>query len=266
MAVVLSPVTFTSVAAGGANSTIALTLAAADFATSSNGNAVRVTLACPATGSPITLNDVFIGHVGGANNFCFDGNQSRVTFNGGSSSVTLAVGGADVVSDPIYFNFDHTKALVTAYDYTTAGSVARLTPTLFSPTAGAYYFTTSATDAGTTAKTGYTSAGDFWDTVKEIEVFTVPQLDGAAVNANTFSITSSHSLSISTTVANDLILVAVGLEGSGTQQSVSSVTSSHLTFTKRASIQGSSGKMDVELWEARASGTLSSESITVTLT
>jgi hypothetical protein len=77
--------------------------------------------------------------------------------------------------------------------------------------------------------------------------------------------TQSKALTLTTAVANDLILVLVGIEGGSVQGTVSSVTSSHLTFTKRWGFTFATGKMRLELWWARASGTLSSEVITTTL-
>lgn len=91
-----------------------------------------------------------------------------------------------------------------------------------------------------------------------------PSLDGVAVNSNTFSITTSHALSLSTSVANDAILCFVSVEGHA-QANVTSVTSANLTFTRRFKFQNTLGTVGCELWVAQASGTLSSENITVLL-
>lgn len=92
---------------------------------------------------------------------------------------------------------------------------------------------------------------------------TSPSPDGAAV-VGQFTTTNTKSLSLTTTVANDLIVAAVALENPGGVPTVSTMTSAHLTFTKVGTVK--TAVLDIEVWTARASGILTSESITVTTT
>lgn len=97
-------------------------------------------------------------------------------------------------------------------------------------------------------------------------------LDGT--NSAQGSGVSSLNCTITTTTAGDLIIVLVSLENStsGTQITVSGVTdngSAGVTFTKRSQKNLSTGSptcgQDCEMWWGVASGTLSSESIEVSL-
>lgn len=97
-----------------------------------------------------------------------------------------------------------------------------------------------------------------------------PSLDGSAVLVhggvgNGTNITRPLP-ALTTSVANDLIVVFVAIE-QNTPPAVSSVSSAHLTFTKRSSHvhPAASPNCSTEVWAARVVGTLSSEVITVTL-
>ena len=91
-------------------------------------------------------------------------------------------------------------------------------------------------------------------------------VSGAIGTGNT-----SHSVSLTTTEADDLIVVIVGWTGhslSPGTNSVSSVTASGLTFTRRAQLRdrtGGSYDGNIEIWTAPASLALTSESIAVTM-
>lgn len=94
-----------------------------------------------------------------------------------------------------------------------------------------------------------------------------PSVDGAAVTATQGAGTSKALPALTTAVANDLIVVFVAVSQNATVPTVTSVSSSHLTFNKRANHQHPSGSPNTqtEIWTARASGTLASEVITVSL-
>ncbi len=72
---------------------------------SANGTKVRFTLAAHSANSS-TYDSVTFGPM--TTGAVFDSTPTRVTFNGGSSSVTIAAGGT-AVSDEINFSFDKTK-------------------------------------------------------------------------------------------------------------------------------------------------------------
>lgn len=97
-----------------------------------------------------------------------------------------------------------------------------------------------------------------------------PSPDGSpVVLVNQGATTTLVLPGLTTSVANDLIEVFVALQSlvsPSPAATVSSVTSAHLTFTKRVShADASAALMSGEIWWARASGTLSSEVITVQL-
>ncbi|GAJ21235.1 unnamed protein product, partial [marine sediment metagenome] len=59
-----------------------------------------------------TINDAFVGHASsGGDDWDFDGSQVRVTFSGGSDSVTIGAG-ATVESDEITYTVDDTIDLI----------------------------------------------------------------------------------------------------------------------------------------------------------
>lgn len=94
-----------------------------------------------------------------------------------------------------------------------------------------------------------------------------PVIDGSAHNIWSGGATGSANLS--TTSTNDVILAYIVYEiNSGTMPTVTSVTSSGLTFVKRSSVLNNPGggrQAAVEVWWATAATTLSSQTITVTL-
>lgn len=94
-----------------------------------------------------------------------------------------------------------------------------------------------------------------------------PSLDGTAVLGVVGSATSKALPALTTAVANDEILVCVSISQNATVPNVASVSSAHLTFNFRSRHQHPSGSPNcaVEVWAARATGTLTSEVITVTL-
>jgi len=95
---------------------------------------------------------------------------------------------------------------------------------------------------------------------------TSPSVDSSGAGTrNNWSSSSSSTVTVSTSTSNGLCVLVIGYETPGaTQPHVTSVTSSHLTFTKYANYApGSTNKVAVEIWTAPISGTLSSEVITV---
>jgi hypothetical protein len=94
----------------------------------------------------------------------------------------------------------------------------------------------------------------------------VGSIDGSA--SSNFSSTSSATVSITTTKSNDVVVLHIGYEGP-TAQTVTSVTSSSLTWTKRQGMtlatDGAGYADAMEEWWAPATSTLSSEVITVNL-
>lgn len=82
-----------------------------------------------------------------------------------------------------------------------------------------------------------------------------------------WSSSSSSMVTLSTANSGDIVVVAVTMEQSPTALTISSVTSSHLTFTFRGRAQETispTAKTTVEFWAAQATGSLTSEVITVT--
>lgn len=140
--------------------------AAAAFSTS--GDRVRITFIPPTSGNNTNISNAFIGKKGvSAPNF--DGNQVRITFNGGSNSVVLTAGGPSVVSDPITFSFDHTVDHVIAFEMTgtsdvriNAGSATNVTR----------YEKTGSGESGTTTVSGYSSNAGYLLSIDKIEVRT----------------------------------------------------------------------------------------------
>lgn len=94
-----------------------------------------------------------------------------------------------------------------------------------------------------------------------------PSVDGSGVTGTQGSGTSKALPALTTSVANDLIVLFVAVSANGTVPTVTSISSAHLTFNKRTnhSHASASPNTQTEIWTARASGTLSSEVITVTL-
>lgn len=93
-----------------------------------------------------------------------------------------------------------------------------------------------------------------------------PTVDGTAFNS-TWHATSSATVTLTTTLANDIILIAVGLENAAALYQVSSVTSvSGLSFTRRSQKVSNAMNVVIETWQAQSSSILSGEVITVNVT
>lgn len=135
------------------------------------GPYIRVTLKPGNAGgqADMLLDDVFVGHVAASGDaYDFDGNQVRLTFSG-SNSVTLVMGAASAVSDPIPFTYDSSKALIVAFDHNGIQATLRR-----NTSAGAnldlYFESTLGNDAGTTNKSGYSLASGLNDLVETVEI------------------------------------------------------------------------------------------------
>lgn len=90
-----------------------------------SGKMIKVTLSPPATGSNTSIAAIYVGHPGGSLPN-FSGNQVQLKF-GGSSSVVLTAGGPTVTSDPVAYDYDHTKTLLGAF-YISAGDAGSASP------------------------------------------------------------------------------------------------------------------------------------------
>jgi hypothetical protein len=90
-----------------------------------------------------------------------------------------------------------------------------------------------------------------------------PSLDGAV--GAVYSGAASGTATLTTTSGNDVIVVLASNEN-GSAQTVSSVTASGLTFTRRGGCAFTGSRdSNLEVWAAPASGVLSAKVITVTL-
>lgn len=93
--------------------------------------------------------------------------------------------------------------------------------------------------------------------------------DGYATNKNSAGGTSSGTVTLSTTNANDIIIVAVmsDTQGHAGGSVVTGVSSSNTTgWTKRASIPNATELTNLDIWYGKAASPLSSEVITFTFT
>ena len=93
-----------------------------------------------------------------------------------------------------------------------------------------------------------------------------PSLDATATGQ--WSGTSSGTVTLTTTQTNDVVVLLIGCEQDAALQTVSSVTSAHLTFTRRGGfngVPGSGNNQSFEIWWAPSAGILTSEVITITL-
>jgi hypothetical protein len=101
-----------------------------------------------------------------------------------------------------------------------------------------------------------------------------PTADGSAVVGNVATGTSSGTVTLSTSLTNDIIYISTFARSQGSSSpNITSITSSHVTWARRAQKQDhfTSGSADcagcwadTELWWGAASATLSSEVITIT--
>ncbi|MCK1465715.1 hypothetical protein IVB34_47380 [Bradyrhizobium sp. 2] len=131
------------------------------------GNKIRVTFTPPSAGNT-TLSNVYVGHAGTAPNF--DGNQVRLTFNGGNNGVTLYGGGPAVVSDAVTFTYDHTKTLITSMDITGTSSARNNSATGADFTL--YFKSADSANVGATTVTGYSTAATTARVVSKVEILT----------------------------------------------------------------------------------------------
>jgi hypothetical protein len=84
-----------------------------------------------------------------------------------------------------------------------------------------------------------------------------------------FSVASSGTVTLSTSLTNDVIVVIVGFDSAATRTVTSITDNAGLSWTKRSSLalasDGNSYTNDIEVWWAISTGTLSSDSITAHL-
>src|SRR5260370_27857859 len=103
--------------------------------------------------------------------------------------------------------------------------------------------------------------------IRAVAAVNTKGIDGSA--SGTFG-GSSGTVTLTTTLANDVIIICIHNEKSGSAQTVSTVTSTHLTWARRTSQAwlnsgGDASSNNQEIWWATASSALTSEVITVTL-
>ncbi len=103
--------------------------------------------------------------------------------------------------------------------------------------------------------------------IRAVAAVNTKAIDGSA--SGTFG-GSSGTVTLTTTLANDVIIICIHNEKSGSAQTVSTVTSTHLTWARRTSQAwlnsgGDASSNNQEIWWATASSALTSEVITVTL-
>lgn len=112
-----------------------------------------------------TLDGCYIGWQGTGNAYNFDGNQIKVTFNGGSTSLNQ-VGAGTVVSDKIKFTALLNKVLVVATHWsgTADGGLS-----FNSAPAGTNQYLAGASQVGATAPTGTWSSDNFWTFISNIQ-------------------------------------------------------------------------------------------------
>lgn len=120
-----------------------------------SGSLITVSLAYRA--SSWSFSSLYIGHpaaVGDA--YDFDGNQRRVTFNGGNHGGTVGPGGLD--SDEIYFNLDETKDVILAFYFSTAD----YTPVKTSTSGYDLYYKITSDESPNTDVTDYIQHGTYY--------------------------------------------------------------------------------------------------------
>lgn len=92
-------------------------------------------------------------------------------------------------------------------------------------------------------------------------------IDGHATG--TFSGTNTGTVTLTTTSANDVIVVMISSEKIASAQTVSTVTSSQVTFAKRAGLAfvnaNNNSNQNLEIWWGKAPAALTAEVITITL-
>ena len=149
---------------------------------------------------------------------------------GGGSSINVKQAGSTVVSGLTDLNFVQGAAVAAS------GTQANVTiPT--------NYFASGAPSTGST-----------------------PSLDGTATGQ--WSGSAIGTVTVTTTQVNDVVVLLIGCEQNAALQTVSSVASSHLTFTRRGGFNGQPGTgnyQSFEIWWAPATTVLTSEVVTITL-
>lgn len=123
---------------------------------------------------------------------------------------------------------------------------------------------TPTVNGSTTATVGVTNSSGQTDSLSVSFVVTAAlaiSIDGAGVTENNSS--SPQTLTVSTTNANDIVLVFVQNKGTTTSGTVSAMTSSHLTFTKLQGLAFGTISYDMEVWYAKAATAVTSEVISI---
>jgi len=149
------------------------------------------------------------------------------------------------------------------YDSGTPVSVAA------SPSSG--YTFSSWTGSGSGAYTGSSNPTSVTmnTAIQETAVFVMPgqtgsgplALDGSSILSDAGS--STRAVTLTTSNSPDLIIALITVYTGSSSVSISRISSTHLTFTKRGSVNNANYE-EIEEWYAIASSPLSSETITVT--
>ena len=134
---------------------------------STSGSKIRVTLQ-ENTGIAYKIADLYVGHkAASGDNYDFDGNQVRVTFNGGGTGCSVNASETKV-SDEIVFALDETKDLILSY-YGTDTSFDDW-PYTNGVTTKVYYMSGHTSDVATSDMSGMTTINNQDMLIKTIEV------------------------------------------------------------------------------------------------
>jgi hypothetical protein len=128
------------------------------------GGRVRVTFTPPTSGANLVVASAWVGMANTAPSF--DGNQVQLLV-GGSAGFTLIAGGSDVVSDGASFRLTPSGTLLVAFGIT-SGDIRRNLS--LATTFTGYTKSGDSANAGTTAKSGYTTTASSSSIVTKIEV------------------------------------------------------------------------------------------------
>lgn len=196
-------VTFTMTADSGGWTTenIRCHVAASNFSTMT-GTKVRFTLAAPAAVG-MNFSNMGFGHKGVAA-LDYDASQAAVTF-GGAANLVLAAAGADVVSDPISYNFDSTKDLLYAFKINSGSTNVRTY--VDTATTSFNYKSSGGNETVTTAGSGYTAGSVGGLGVKKIEVLTA--LGGSPQNMTVVGSAFSQADAVPSTIKVSAVIEAV---------------------------------------------------------
>lgn len=135
-----------------------------------NGDKIRLTLTPPSTGNNTNITDVFIGQGGTAPNY--GSTPTRVTFNGGSSSVTLTAGGSTVVSDEIVFSYNASLTTTIGILFSGAASDVRQLTGLGSTYNTYQKGSASVSDINAATGSGFSANSGFMQVVSKVEART----------------------------------------------------------------------------------------------